>query len=179
MPEFTPDSLYRVGTAPAFRKGYVQPLKNVYPPPAEKEPVYLILSDHSPDGRYNLIFDWYQYIGQTGGKIEIGGDADSAPLLLDLKRGVSNQFETCGPGTCSFDWGVWVSPTRFALAGSQHEDNLGGTRGRLMIYSLEDSTATTFVTRPIASPQYSKYRAGWREWVASKYRALKPTTSGS
>jgi hypothetical protein len=179
MPGFTPDSLYRVGAAPAFRKGYVQPLKNVYPPPAEREPVFLILSAHSPDGRYNLIFDWYQHIGDSSGDVEIGGEPDSAPLLLDLRGGVSNQFDACGTG-CGFHWGVWLSPTRFALAGWHDADPTGRWKqGSLKIYSIADSSSTAYVTRPVSRPKFAQYRAAWKDWVASKFRGLKPATTRS
>lgn len=172
-PGFRPDSLIRVGTAPAFRGGYVQPLKNVYPPPAEQESAFRVLSARSPDGRYNLIFDWYQNIEESGDELDISGEPDSAPLLLDQRLGISNQFETCGTG-CSFDWGVWLSPSSFALAGWQDEEGMGRhNQGRLKIYSLADSTSTTYVTQLTTAKGRDAYRAAWEKWVASRYHALK------
>ncbi len=179
IPGFLPESLYLMGTAPAFRGGHVQPLKNVYPPPAVNASAFLVFSARSPDGAYNLIFDRYQCIAEDGEELEIGGDPDSGPLLLDLRRGVSNQFETCGT-PCGFDWGVWLSPTEFALAGWQDVKGTGPWKeGRLAIYSLEDSTSTTYVTRPIPPGTFAKYRATWEAWVASRYRALKPVKAHS
>jgi hypothetical protein len=174
---FAPDSLIRVGVGPAFRSGTVQPLKSVYPPPEESAAAFRVLSARSPDGRYNLIFDGYQCVEEDGEEIDIGGDADSAPLLLDLKRGISNQFDFCGPGSCTFQWGVWVSPTRFALAGTLLDERSMGTRGRVQVYSITDSTVTTYVTRPVHSSKSAIYQAAWESWVRSSYRAMKQVAS--
>lgn len=178
-PEFEADSLIRVGTASAFRGATEQPLKSFYPPPEESEPVFLILSAHSPDSRYNLIFDWYQHIEETGEEIDIGGDADSGPLLLDLRRGTASLFGMCGT-PCGYHWGIWISPSSFALAGWQEADASSRShRGRLEIYSLADSTVTTYVTRVVPSKQFALYRATWEKWVATKFRALKTPTPRS
>ncbi len=171
MPEFRPDSLIRVGVAPAFR-GYVQPLKAMYPPSEEKKATFQILTASSPDGRYNLIFDSYLIIEQDAGEIDISGEPDSAPLLLDLLQGVSNQFEFCGTD-CKFHWGVWLSPKRFVLAGSQYDDPPGVLRGKVQIFSLDDSSVTTYVTRGAPPSRAGEYRLAWRTWVVSRFRALK------
>jgi uncharacterized protein (DUF2249 family) len=173
---FAPDSLIRVGTGPAFRSRTVL-LKSVYPPPKESAAAFRILSARSPDGRYDLIFDRYQCVLEDGEEIEIGGDADSAPLLLDLKRGVANQFDFCGPSSCAFQWGVWVSPTRFALAGTLLDERTMGTRGRVQVYSIADSTVTTYVTRPVHSSRSTIYQSAWESWVRSSYRAMKQVAS--
>ena len=178
MPAFQPESLIRAGVEPAFR-GYVQPLKNVYPPPKESAAAFRILSARSPDGRYKLIFDWYQCVLEDAGEIEIGGDADSAPLLLDTKRGLSNQLETCGPGSCAFHWGAWISPTRFILTGTQSDEKHMGVRGRVQVFSIPDSTVTTYLTRPVHSSRSAVYQAAWESWVRSSYRALKQVASRS
>jgi len=172
MPGFKPDSLFRVGVAPAFRGGYVQPMKNVYPPPAEKAGAFKVLSADSPDGRYRLIFDWYPYITEDAGEIEIESEPDSAPLLLDMRLGTSNQFESCGT-PCGFAWGTWLSPTTFALAGWEGTDLNGQWKqGSLRIYSMGDSTSVTYVTRFVPAAGYDRYRDAWREWVALRFRAL-------
>jgi hypothetical protein len=176
---FAPDSLIRVGVGPAFRTGTVQPLKDVYPPPKESAAAFRILSARSADGRYDLIFDRYQCVEESGDEIDIGGDADSAPLLLDLKRGISNQFDFCGPSSCAFQWGVWVSPTRFVLAGTLLDERNMGTRGRIQVYSTADSTVTTYVTRPVHSSKSAIYQAAWEAWVRSSYRSMKQVASRS
>ena len=174
---FAPESLIRVGVGPALRAGTAQPLKGLYPPPKESEAAYRILSARSPDGRYNLIFDRYQCVLESDGEIDIGGDADSAPLLLDLKRGIANQFETCGPGSCAFHWGVWVSPTRFALAGTENDERHMGIRGRLQVFSILDSSVTTYLTRPVHSSRSAVYESAWESWVRGSYRAMKQVAS--
>ena len=174
-PEFAAESLRFLGTAPAFR-GYVQPLKGLYPPTRELQPTFQILSARSPDGRYNLIFDWYLIIEGSGDEVDISGEPDSAPLLLDLKGGTSNQFDTCGT-PCAFSWGVWLSPKVFALGGWEDEEPMGHrSRGRLKVYSLADSSATTYVTRPVAVDARRRYQAAWESWVDSKFHALTKAT---
>jgi hypothetical protein len=176
---FTPDSLIKIGTEPAFRDGFLQPLRQVYPPPRESASAFKILSARSPDGRYDLIFDRYQCITEEGDKVEIGGDADSAPLLLDTKNKISNRFEFCGPGTCVFHWGAWTSPAQFVLAGTQYDEKHMGIRGRIQVYSLRDSTVTTYLTRPLHSSRAATYQAAWESWVLSQYRATKQVASRS
>jgi hypothetical protein len=178
MPAFEPDSLIRVGVAPAFR-GYVQPLKGIYPPDEEKRSTFKILSARSPGGRYNLIFDWYLVIEEDAGEIDISGEPDSAPLLLDLRRATSSQFES-GGAMRRYDWGVWLSPTKFALAGTQEADaSSRWVQARINIYSIGDSTVTEYTTRPVPTGNYAKYRSAWEEWVGSRFRALEKTRQGS
>jgi len=173
LPGFQPDSLYREAVHSALRGGYVQPLKNMYPPDPDHRSVFSVLSAMSPDGRYKLVFDWYQYVGERDGEVVTGGEPDSAPLLLDLRFGTSNQFETCGT-PCAFDWGTWLTSTTFALGGWESVDDYGQWRqGRLSIFSIPDSTETSYVTRIISAEKFGKYRAAWEAWVAARYRALK------
>jgi len=176
---FAPESLIRVGVGPAFRAGTVQPLKGVDPPPKESAAAFRILSARSPDGRYNLIFDRYQCVLESDGEIDIGGDADSAPLLLDLRHRTATQFETCGPGSCAFHWGVWVSPTRFALAGTENDEKYMGIRGRIQVFSIPDSTVTTYLTRPVHSSRSAIYQSAWESWVRGNYRAMKQVATRS
>ena len=117
--------------------------------------------------------------GEREGEIETGGEPDSAPLLLDLQFGTSNQFETCGT-PCAFDWGTWLSPTSFALGGWQDADDYGQWKqGRLWIYSIPESTETSYVTRIISAEKFANYRAAWEAWVAARYRALKKSRPGA
>lgn len=176
---FQSDSLIRIGVEPAFRNADVGPLKSVYPPPAESAAAFRILSARSPDRRYDLIFDGYQCVEEVNGEIDIGGDADSAPLLLDLKRQTSTRFEVCGPGNCPFHWGAWVSPTRFILAGTLADEKTMGVRGRVQVISISDSTVTTYVTRPVHSSRGAIYQSAWEGWVAMRYHATNRVASRS
>jgi hypothetical protein len=173
IPRFQPESLYFAGTGSALRGGYVQPLGNVYPNKEEGDATFEILSANSPDGRYKLVFDWYQTVEEEEGEVGIGGEPDSAPLLLDLREGVSNQFTTCGT-PCGFHWGAWISPTRFVLGGWQEIDAAGSLlRGNLSIYSISDSCETFYLTRPVTADEYSRYRGAWEAWVTARFHALK------
>jgi hypothetical protein len=150
-----------------------QPLSDVYPSKERGDATFEVLSADSPDGRYKLVFDGYQYIGEEDGEISIGGEPDSAPLLLDLRQGTSTRLAECGT-VCGFHWGSWISPTRFILAG-WHEIDPKRTRhqGTLRIYSIRDSAVTFYLTREVSSEEFSKYQAAWEAWVAERYHALK------
>lgn len=178
IPGFRPESLYFGGRTGALRGGYVQPVKNVFPPSKDQVATFEVLSADSPDRRYKLVFDWYQHVGESEGEIDIGGEPDSAPLLLDLRDGVSNQFASCGT-PCGFHWGAWVSPSRFVL-GRWHELDPEGSRfrGSLDVYSIPDSTVVSYYTRPVTAGEFSRYKEAWERWVGSRYRALKRRARG-
>jgi hypothetical protein len=114
----------------------------------------------------------------NGDQVEIGGEPDSAPLLLDLKRKVSTRFGFCGTD-CKHHWGAWVSPATFVLTGTQNDERSMGIRGRVQVYSLQDSTVTTYVTRPLHSSRAAAYRSAWESWVAMRYHATKQVASRS
>ena len=172
IPEFRAESLYFSGSATALRGGFVQSLDSL--PSTETQSItFGALGAESPDHRYKLIFDWYQSITDEGGDIEIGGEPDSAPLLLDLQRRVSNQFKSCGT-PCGFHWGGWLSPREFMLAMWQELDAEGSRlQGSLEFYSITDSTVTSYVTRPVSREAFERYRGAWERWVADRYSALK------
>ena len=173
---FAVDSLIREGRTPAFGRAFVQPLKNVYPGPPELEATFEVLSASSPNGRYKLIFDWYQAIDEDEGNVTIGGEPDSAPLLLDLRLAFSNQFESCGTD-CAYHWGCWIDSTRFALAGLELVNSQGDFRGFMGIYSLAESTEVRYVTRLIPKDGYGGYNAAWHEWVSGRYWTWKNSRS--
>ena len=173
MPGFRPESLYVGGSARGLR-GYVQPLRNILQSEDEEQAAtFDVLSAESPDGRYKLVFDWYQSVGEKDGVISIGGEPDSAPLLLDLRDSTSNQFESCGT-PCGFDWGAWLAPDRFVLGGwTEIQPPGSGYRGTLDVYSIPDSTRYGYITRPISEEAFSRYRHAWEQWVGVRFRARK------
>ena len=172
-PTFRPESLYFAGARAAFRDGYIQPIRDFDAPSAEEAPTMEALAADSPDRRYKLVFDHYQEITEDHGDIDISGEPDSAPLLLDRKRGISNRFEFCGT-PCGFFWGAWLSPTSFVLAGWQEaEPTSHWTRGQVTIYSIPDSTSATYVTRATSSAGFEHYREAWVHWVTPRYRAFQ------
>ena len=76
--------------------------------------------------------------------------------------------------SCWFDWGVWLSPASFALAGGQEADDFGQwIQGTLQIYSLSDSTVATYVTRIVSREEYGRYRQAWERWLRARYRSLR------
>jgi len=172
---FQPDSLIRFGVAPMFRGGPVQPLRELYPPSKEHQSAFRILSARSPDGRYDLIFDSYLCVEADGDKVDISGEPESAPALLDLRRKTAKRFDGFG----GVNWGAWASPTRFVLTGTQYEGRNMGIRGWVQVYSLRDSTVTTYVTRPLHSSRAAAYRSAWESWVAMRYHATKQVASRS
>jgi hypothetical protein len=74
---------------------------------------------------------------------------------------------------------VWISSTKFALAGTQEADASGRwAQARIKIYSIADSTVTSYISRPISTEGYAKYRSAWEGWVGTKFRALKKSRLG-
>jgi hypothetical protein len=145
----------------------------MYPPDEEASATFDILSADSPDGRFKLVFDSYQRVSEEDGEMEIGGEPDSSPLLLDMRDSVSNAFAFCGT-PCGFHWGTWISSAKFVLAGWTELDAAGHRlRGTLNVYSILDSTVTSYLTREVSSDEFSRYRAAWEASVAERYHALK------
>jgi hypothetical protein len=178
-PRFQPDSLYFAGESAAFRGGYVQPLNDFDPPSPEGASIMDVLAADSPDDRYKLVFDHYQGITDDDGDVDIAGDADSAPLLLDRNQGISNRFEFCGP-SCGFHWGAWLSPTSFVLAGWEEPGpTQRWTRGRVTIYSIPDSSSASYVTRAMSAEDFDRYRSAWKQWVVARYHAYKAKHAAS
>jgi hypothetical protein len=171
IPGMDADSLRFGGIAPAFRAGHIQPSSDFDSLSREESAAFEALTARSPDGRYRLIFDHYQVISEEDGEVDISGEPDSAPLLIDERRHLADTFEFCGT-PCSFDWGCWVDSASFALGGSADIDSApDSSRGVLGIYSLVDSTVTRYFTRPVSSADYANYREAWRAWVTARYRA--------
>lgn len=177
LPGFAADSLVRLGESPALRGGNVQPLDMLRTMIAG-EPVFEILSDRSPDHRHRLVFDWYQRIVESEDAIELGGEPDSSPLLIDLQEKRSHQFEFCGP-SCGYHWGRWIDATRFVLAGWSEDDGGIERRGFLSVYSLADSTRVQYVTRPVSPAAFARYQDAWESWVRSRYRDWKSRRAGA
>jgi len=170
IPGFEVDSLTREGRAPAFRGGDIQSLSDATSWIDSSS--IAVLGEQSPGDHYRLVFDGYQDVSESDGKIEIGGEPDSAPWLFDLRLGSANRFEFCGT-SCVFDYGCWLDSLRFALAGWEFDEESRGSRGFLGIYSLADSTRTRFVTRAVPEQSRKRYAAAYDKWVTARYWAWK------
>lgn len=171
QPGFEIDSLFIADLQPAFKPGHVQPYDASGGPAFGDPSAVRILAEPSPNGRYRLVFDAYQFVGEVEGRFEIGGEPDSAPLLLDDRMRTSSQFEFCGTG-CGFHWGTWLSNDLFALGGWQEaDDQRAWFQGFVRVYSIADKTCTTYVTRIVPAADFVGYRRAWEAWVEARYRA--------
>jgi hypothetical protein len=174
MPGFRAESLFFSTKQPAFRRGFIGLLEDEYPPSPDRDIVFQVLGTTSPDGRFILIFDKYLSVEGEAEGVE-AGEPDSAPVLLDLQERTSNTFAFCGT-PCGFHWGVWLSPSSFALAGWSEEES-GGWRGSLAIYSLPDSVSNVYVTRTVSSAEFDRYREAWMSWMDARCRAALSSKS--
>ena len=172
IPGLVADSLRFDGTAPALRGGITQPLKDFESLSKEEAAAFEALMARSPEGRYRLTFDRYQAISEEDGEVDIAGEPDSAPLLIDERLRLAHTFESCGT-PCGYDWGCWIDSVHFALGGWAESDDAQTMEGVLRIYSLKDSTVARYFTRPVSIDEYARYREAWRAWVTTRYRAQR------
>lgn len=169
IPGITAASLRSQGRVAALRGGTFTTSAQFDSFTADEPATFAVLIAQSPGGRYKLIFDRYQSIREEDGEIEIGGEPDSAPVLIDEQLERAHTFEFCGT-PCGYDWGCWLDSTRFALGGwAQVGDRSDSLTGVLGIYSLADSTETRHVTLAVSSDQYANYMEAWRGWVRARY----------
>lgn len=177
IPRLEADSLRLEGLAPSLRGGYAQPAKDFDSLSKEEAAAFAVLMARSPDGRYRLMFDRYQSISEENGALEIGGEPDSSPLLIDERLGLAYRLDFCGT-PCGYDWGCWLDSVRFALGGWSQTGSKGDSlRGDLSIYSLAESTESRYFTRPVSSSEYARYMDAWRAWVAERHRAWRSRTA--
>ena len=77
-----------------------------------------------------------------------------------------------------YHWGAWLSNTSFAVGGWTEADDYGQwMQGQLWLYSLSDSTVSTYATRIISADVYARYEASWHGWLLKRYRAWKRSRS--
>jgi hypothetical protein len=139
----------------------------------ESDVTYELLGLPSPDGRYLLHIDRYQYVAVDDGELEVGGDVDSHPILVDQHAKTFVTLDECGT-PCGYHWGRWLSPTTFALAGWHDADEFGQWRqGGLSIYSIPDSSVVTYATRIVSRDSYDRYETAWEDWLLKRYRAVR------
>lgn len=139
---------------------------------SETDLAFKLLSTRSPDGRYILDIDSYQMALVKNDTLEMGGEPDSQPLLLDLADSTEVVLQFCGPG-CGFHWGAWLSPSRFALGGWQLADDYGHWyQGSLAIYSIRDLSVRRYETRVVSAGDYARYNAAWKRWLLGRHQRL-------
>ena len=138
----------------------------------ETELAFQIMSSRSPDGRYILDVDAFQVAFPMGDTLEMGGEPDSQPVLIDLADSTEAVLQFCGPG-CGFHWGTWISSSRFALGGwQQADDHAQWFQGSLAIYSIRDLTVRRYETRIIPANAYAHYRTAWKRWLLGRYQKM-------
>jgi hypothetical protein len=127
----------------------------------------------SPDGQFILDVDEYQAIEPTGDSIEVGGEPDSQCSLIDAKSKLEQILMQTGTGG-GYQWGAWLGRDAFALAGWSDADDYGQWKqGQLWLFSLRDSTVSTYTTRIVSADAYAGYEAAWRGWLLKRYQAWK------
>ena len=164
IPGFEVDSLW--GGEPRRRPpGYVSVYQaEVEPRDKGREMAFRILGMPSPDGRYILDMNTLDYVKLDGDSIVVGGEPDSQCSLIDRRAKTVSILESCGT-VCGFDWGRWLSPTRFAVGGSYSPGFGEGRYGTLSIYSLPDSTVCEYRTRIASQSDVGRYARAWRRWL--------------
>ncbi len=132
-----------------------------------------LLGIESPDGRYVLDVDAYQEVVVVGDSVEVGGEPDSQPVLIDRGANVEYPLQFCGT-SCGFHWGRWLSTTQFALGGWQQADDYGQwMQGSLAIYSTRDSIVRTYETRIVPARAFARYQAAWKRWLLRRYHVVQ------
>lgn len=129
-----------------------------------------ILGMPSPEGEWILNIDSYQAIEQWGDSLEVGGEPESQPTLIDARSNMVRTIAFCGT-SCGYHWGAWLSRERFVLGGWQHADDYSQwTQGTLAVYDLRDSTVARYQTRAVSSTDYQRYYEAWKQWLLKRYR---------
>jgi len=138
----------------------------------EDDLAFRILRLRSPDGSHILDVDSYQSIEPDGDSLQVGGEPDSRCTLIDLTSKTEAILQFCGT-PCAFHWGVWLSPTRFAVGGWYDPNGFDQWwQGTLSIYSLRDSTVAEYRTRIVPVGDAARYSRAWHRWLLKRYRAL-------
>ena len=177
IPGFDLDSLWAEGRTP-WKASWSQ-----LPPrtskhggaiPWEDEITAEVFTITSPDSAFDLEIDTYQAITEYEGRVSVGGEPESRSALYDRRRNRETVLVFSGTMGAQ-EWGRWFGPRRFALAGWRDASDMGHWKqGWLAIYSGSDSSVTTYVTRVVPTEAFERYRASWQDWVAARYRVLKP-----
>ena len=147
-----------------------------FDPPEKESPedvTFEILGILSPDARYTLNVDGYQFIELAGDTLEVGGDPESACSLIDnrtRREAVLQMTGTMG----AFDWGTWLAVDVFAIGGYVDADAYGQWKqARLWIYAIADSSVSEYQSRIVSEADYERYVRAWYQWLLGRYRAAK------
>jgi hypothetical protein len=125
----------------------------------------------APGERYALLIDRYQSVGESENGIEIGGEPDSAPMLIERRTGRTDTFEFIGTMS-GYHWGAWLDSSRFVIGGWGEASAAGGlTYGFLDFVDLDRGMQRSYYVPAVDGSAYANYRRAWEAWVAKRYRA--------
>jgi len=179
LPGFEADSMWRAGRE-RWLPTSTKPFERIPEHRDSGDDVsFEILGIRSPDGHYILDVDQGMLITPAGDSLDYGGEPESRTALLDLRAKTEAEVDFCGT-MCGFHWGTWLSSKSFALAYWRDADNYSEwQQGWLTIYSLSDSTATSYQSRSVPTEDALRYRTAWARWILRRYRTLKATHPGT
>lgn len=136
----------------------------------------------SPDSAHSLDFDTYlDFERDESGKIVLGREPDSAPVLADLRSDSLWHVEFCGT-PCFFDGAYWADNHRFALTGATQtgESFNGPWAAFLDVYDLRARIRTRWLAVPVHDRAFERYRsASDAALIGRLEKVVLPKTSES
>lgn len=141
-------------------------------PPDQREDEGLrALTVIAPGARYALLIDRYQSVGESENGIEIGGEPDSAPMLIDRRTGRTDTFEFSGTMS-GYQWAAWLDSSRFVIGGwGEARADGSSTYGFLEFFDIARGLQRSYFVPAVGEAAYERYRHEWEAWVAKRYRA--------
>jgi hypothetical protein len=148
LPGFMLDSLYREASSR---------MPDFYPRAAGADDIERarVFGELSPDSTRIVEPDSYREKGRTWQ--DWGGDADSAPALLDLRTDSLYTLTVIGP-SFAFEDAFWVDRQRFVIVGlGEREFDPWQGGGDLWVYDLARGTLTLYHTPSVNKDAYGRY----------------------
>lgn len=125
----------------------------------------------APGARLALLIDRYQSVEESENGVEIGGEPDSAPMLVERATGRTDTFEFTGTGG-GYHWGAWLDSSRFVIAGwAEANSEASSMYGTLELYDLGRGLKKPYYLPAIDAAAFGRYRGAWESWVAARYHA--------
>ncbi|MFI5370694.1 MAG: hypothetical protein ACHQ52_03980 [Candidatus Eisenbacteria bacterium] len=131
------------------------------------------LDVYSPDSSRFLNFDRLTEVGwDEDGTLALDRDADSAPILGDVKSDTLWQVDFCGT-SCSFDGAYWVDAGRFALTGLTNSEQDSLCRAFLDVYDLQTRQVRRWLGQPVNQPTLTRYQAASDSALGARLKRSK------
>lgn len=157
VPGFTLDSFRRLPSE-TFRFDYARHEAEHRVDPVRAR---ALIDVRSPDSAHSLDFDTYlDFERDESGKIVLGREPDSAPMLADLRSDSLWRVAFCGT-PCFFDGAYWADDHRFALTGATQtgEGANGPWAAFLDVYDLRTHMTTRWLAVPVDDRAFDRYRS--------------------